>query len=79
MQGGGALARSLLCPFLVATEAFSPNLGPGLSLSLAGYKSGEHDAWSLLESRHPAQLLCSVWAGTAIKSQILPARVPPPC
>lgn len=47
-------------------------------LSLAGYESGEHDAWSLLESRHPAQLLCSAWAGTATKSQILPARVLPP-
>lgn len=38
-----------------------PNLGSGLHLSLAGYESGEHDAWSLLESRHLLQLLCSVW------------------
>ena len=32
VQGRGALAHSLLCPFLVATEAFSPNLGSALSL-----------------------------------------------
>lgn len=78
-QGGGALAYSPLCPSVAVpagTSAQTLALAP--LLSQAGNESGEHNAWSLLRARNQAQLSCTLWAGIAIKSQILTERVAAP-
>lgn len=87
MRAGGRFHREVvplpticLTPlWLVPAGTPAQTLGLAPLLNQAGYESGGHNALSLLRGRNPAQLLCTSWAGTVTKCQILTERVASPC